>query len=79
MSEHNSIKGYSFNKASHEKWIRLLVNNWDQYMSNYRLMKLRVVPFNIVQRSKKDSYKEVCDYYELTQFKDFIESLHNIN
>lgn len=75
----NSMTDYKIKKKSHEKWIKELINNWNKYISNFNLMKLNIIPFLIVHKCPKGSYKEVCDYYELNQFKDFIEKLHNNN
>ena len=75
MYEHNTLKGYIPKKKSHTKWIKQLADSWNLYLTNFKLMKLNKIPFLIVQKNKKGSYKEVCDYYELNQFKEFIENL----
>lgn len=77
LYKNNSLKGYIPKKKSHEKWIKQLIENWDSYISNYKLMKLNIVQFLIVQKNIKGSYEEVCDYYELNQFKDFVKKLHS--
>lgn len=75
LYEHNTLKGYIPKKKFHTKWMLQLVENWNDYLTNYKLMKLNIIPFLIVQKNKKGSYKEVCDYYELNQFKDFVDKL----
>lgn len=74
LYENNSLTNYTVKKKSHEKWIKQLIENWNLYLTNYKLMKLNIIPFEILEKSPKGSYKEICDKYELNQFKDFIES-----
>lgn len=75
LSENNNLAGYQIKKPSHKKWIQKLIEAWPDFIRNYKLMKLSIIPFDFVEKPEKGSYKEICNKYELNQFKQFIESL----
>lgn len=75
ISEHKGLAGYNIKKESHRKWIKLLIENWDTYLTNYKLMKLNNIQFLVLPKSKKDSYISVCEDYELYQYQDYIREL----
>lgn len=79
LTSHANLAGYEIKKDSHKKWIKQLVSEecWNKFLNNYKVMKLNIVDFDFIPRSPKNSYIKICDDFELTQFKSFIESLHN--
>ncbi len=78
LYEHDNFKGYIIKKKSHEKWLKQLVDNFDKYIANYTIMRLRPVNFTILQKSKLNSYEKICKEYELNQFYSYIKSLESI-
>lgn len=75
LYENKSLKDYQLKKKSHEKWLKQLVENWQQYLGNYQLMKLNIIDFEVLDKSPKDSYKQVCKDYDLFQFYKYISEL----
>lgn len=79
LYENNSLANYQIKKKSHEKWIKELINNWTNFLDNYNIMKLNKIPFNVLDKSDKNSYIKVCKDYDLFQFSKYINELeHNI-
>jgi 5'-3' exonuclease len=69
------IAGYVPEKISHIKWIKQLCDNWDKYISNYKLMKLNIIDFEVLEKSKRGSYIKVCQDYDLFQFLKYCSEL----
>lgn len=78
LYEHNNLSGYKIQKKSHEKWIKQLVDNWNKYSINYKVMKLNPIDFEVVKKSEPGSYMKVCNDYDLFQFLKYNNELHNI-
>jgi len=77
LYEHNNLIDYKIKKKSHEKWLKQLVENWDLYLSNFKLMKLKVIEFNIIPKSDLNSYEKICKDYGLYQFYNYIKELES--
>lgn len=75
LSSKGNLKEYEIKKKSHEKWLKELFNNWDVYLNNYKVMKLKIIEFNIVHKSMKGAYMKICEDYGLFQFYKYIEEL----
>lgn len=71
----DDLSGYKIKKPSHKKWIKQIIDNWSIFINNYKLMKLSPINLYFVDKPQKGSYKYICDKYELSQFKNFIENL----
>lgn len=77
--ENNNLKGFKIVKKSYKHWIDDLVVNWDKLMDNYKLMKLDIIPIELVPKSKCNSHLYVCKRYELFNFMNYCSTLmHNI-
>ena len=75
LYENNSLSGYSIKKESHKKWIKQLIDNWNEFLNNYKIMKLSPIEFNVLDKFPSGSYINVCKEYNLLQFKDYIENI----
>ena len=75
LYEHHSLKDYTIKKKSHEKWIKQLADNWDIYQTNFKLMKLNSIDFEVLEKSPLDSYKQVCKDYDLFQFYSYVSEI----
>lgn len=75
ISINSNLKDYKIQKNTHTKWIKQIVENWDSFINNYRIMKLSVIDFDIVDKSPKGSYKKICADYDLVQFSKYMEEL----
>lgn len=80
LYENKSLAGYQLTKKSHEKWLKQLADkeNWNKFLRNYKVMKLNIVPFNVLEKSQKGSFNRVCQDYDLFQYLKYINELHNI-
>lgn len=70
-----SLAGYTVKKKSHEKWVKELANNWQQYLTNYRMMRLNIIDFEMPEKSPKGAYLKVCYDYDLFQFSKYINEI----
>ena len=52
--------------------------NWNKFLRNYKVMKLNIVPFNVLEKSSKGSFNRICQDYDLFQYLKYINELHNI-
>lgn len=77
LYEKHTLDGYEIKKKSHDKWIKALYENWNKYMTNYKVMKLKPIEFDIIEKSSKGSYEKICKDYDLFQFLKYIHELHN--
>lgn len=75
LYENNSISNFKISKKSHEKWLKQLVDNWNLYLRNYKVMKLNVISFNLREASTLNAYKKVCIDYNLYQYLKYINDL----
>lgn len=75
LYDNNTLNGFIPNKKSHEKWLKLLCENWNSFLKNYRVMKLKVIDFDFRHKSPKGAYMDVCKNYDLFQFLKYIEEL----
>lgn len=75
LYEEGTMQNYKIKKESHKKWLKQLCENWNVYLNNVRLMKLSIIDFQVLDKSSLDSYKNVCQYYELYQFQKYINEL----
>ena len=73
LKDNGSLKDYNITKKSHEKWIKQLADNWSDYCKNYRVMKLNDIEFTMLEKSKLNSYQQVCKDYDLFQFYSYIK------
>lgn len=78
LYEHHNLIDYKIKKKSHEKWLKLLVENWNQFITNYTIMKLNIINFKILDKSSKGSYIKVCNDYDLYQYKSYIDNINSI-
>ena len=78
LYEHNNLIGYNIKKNSHKKWIAKLVENWNVFLSNYKIMKLNPIEFTVLDKSILGSYNKVCDIYDLNQYRDYIKNLKGV-
>ena len=78
LYEHDNFKGYEIKKKSHKKWLKELMDNFDKYIANYTIMRLRLVQFRILEKSELNSYEKICKDYELNQFYTYIKGLESI-
>lgn len=77
LYEHNKLEGFTSNKKSHQKWIKEIVNNWPTFLKNYKIMKLNMIDFKLLDKSEKDSCYEVCRNCDLFSFEKYIRE-HSI-
>ena len=75
LAENGAIAEYKIKKESHRKWISKLCENWELYLKNYRLMKLRIIDFSVEPRQPAGSYIHICDNYDLFQFKKYVQEI----
>lgn len=75
LYENNSLSGYSIKKKSHTKWLKQLNDNWNLYLNNFKLMKLNVIDFDVLNKSELNSYEKICKDYELYQFLNYIKEI----
>ena len=79
LYEHQNFKGYEIKKKSHEKWLKQLIDNWSIYQSNFNIMRLRTISFEMLPKSELNSYEKICKDYELNQFYNYIKELESYN
>lgn len=70
-----SLLDYNIKKESHKKWIKELIANWDKFINNYKIMKLNIIEFNLLDKEPKGSYYQTCVDYDLFQFMKYIREL----
>ena len=77
LYEHKSLAGYQLEKKSHEKWLKQLAEeeNWKRFLKNYKVMKLNIVPFNVLEKSEKGAFRQICFDYDLFQYLKYINEL----
>ena len=78
LYENRSLANYQCKKKSHEKWLKQLVENWSLFLSNYKIMKLNVIDFNVLDKSEYNSYQKVCEKYSLYKYSSYIKEINAI-
>ena len=73
LDTNGNLSNYKVKKESHKKWLKQLVDNWNSFLNNYKVMKLKVIDFEFRHKSPKGSYIEICKNYDLFQFLKYIE------
>lgn len=75
LAENGAIANYPIKKESHKKWIAQLCENWDSYLKNYTLMKIKEIEFRVEPKEPRGSFNKICNDYDLFQFKNYVNSL----
>ena len=71
LYDNHKLAGFECSKKSHEKWLKEVINNWDRFLSNYRIMRLKPIDIELVEKSNQNSYIQICNEYELNSFLSY--------
>lgn len=74
LYDNGSLKDYKLKKKSHEKWLKQLVDNWQVFLNNYKVMRLNPIEFKVLDKSPLDSFIKVCQDYDLYQFLKYMRN-----
>lgn len=71
------LTNHKFSKKSHEKWIKEIVNNRENFIklfNNYRIMKLSKIPFIVEDEALvENAFYNIIKEYELWGFQKFVK------
>lgn len=74
LYDNGSLKDYKLKKKSHEKWLKQLVDNWQVFLNNYKVMRLNPIEFRVLDKSPLDSFVKICQDYDLYQFLKYVRN-----
>lgn len=75
LSNNKPLREFEIKKETHKKWIDKLEDNWNLFMNNLNLIKLKPVDFNIKYNTNPGAYESLCEKYGLYQYWSYINSL----
>lgn len=75
LSENGNLANYQIKKKSHEKYIKHLIENYDVFKVNYSVMKLCVIPFELIKKNENHISLLEAEKFELSSYKNFLQSI----
>ena len=75
IAEHGNIKDFKVEKKSHEKYIKSLIENWNTFKTNYEIMKLNMVHFDLVEKVQEHKSIIEAHKFELFGYEEFLRNI----
>ena len=73
----NNGKLEGFKPEKNSVWMQKVINNWQVFLNNYKIMKLNEIPFNFIHKSLPGAWAEIASRYKLTQYAWFMSYILN--